>query len=100
MPLVKVRTPVVVKFRVNVQPPPIPLKLMLRAPKDTVPKSTVLPVEVEVNWIVAAEGKATKFVPKDNDPATLRVGLAPPNETVPADTVMLRQFKVPDKTTV
>jgi hypothetical protein len=96
-PLVSVNTPLRLKFRPNVQPPPTPLNVM---EQFVVPVTgvNVLPVVVALNVIVPL---AFHIAPATNviDPLTARVPVLV-NVTAPAEWVKSKQVSAPVSVTV
>ncbi len=90
-----------VKALPSIQPPPTLPSLNVTAPAIETPfVVTVLPVDVELNVIAPV---LLHTVPANSvmEPRTFNVGDVPvANVTVPADTVMSRQFKAPVMVTV
>jgi hypothetical protein len=96
-PFVMVSVPVIVSGLPSVQPPPTPLK-DTDEDKLTPFVVIVLPVVVAVNMVKIAPHTVPAI--KDIDPAMLSVAALLANVTVPAETVMSKQFNVPVIVTV
>ena len=82
----------------RVHTPPTPLKVT--PPVKTVPLVViVLPVVVALNVTVPVAFQTVPAI-RDIDPETASVAPAPPNVTVPAETVISRHVDAPDIVTV